>query len=207
MPIAEIMLWVLPASVALMVTPAISVRQLIAAPTPVQMSVSGSSSRRSVLASSLTAVLAPLVASAGLAEDESELLTEDRKIKSIDDAIRNEQKLELEERARIKSATQDYEQAADAGDSEKAAGLKGKVAALQAQLDEEVCQVAHEPQAGALASCSRRVSPMLQDKVLARLQEEEKALVDTEKKQFAKVQLEQRSELAREDKEASEASM
>jgi len=113
-------------------------------------------SRRAVLAASLAAMAAPLAASANLWEDESELRAEEKKIRSVDDAIRKEKRLEKDERALIKGMTEDYEKATVAGESEKAADLKAQLTKAQAELDDD-------------------------DKKLAGLKEEEKALVDIEK--------------------------
>jgi len=132
-------------------------------------------SRRAVLAASLAAVVGPLAASADLVEDlvedERELQAEEKMIRSVDDAIREERKLELDQKGLIKRATEDYEKATVAGESEKAADLKAQLTKAQAQLDDT-------------------------DKRLAVLKEEEKALVDNEKKQSAKVQLEQNKYLS-----------
>ena len=130
------MLAVVVASFSLIATPAASVLLLSAPPAAVQMLVL-ESSRRAVLASVLVTMANPLAALAGLAEDESELLNEELKIKAVDGSIRKQQKLELDARALVKSATQDYEKAAEAGKSEKATNLKYQIGVLQAKLDDE----------------------------------------------------------------------
>ena len=196
------------ASSALIAAPAIiSARQRSA----VQMSAI---SRRAVFAAvAAGSLVAPLMASAGLAEDlrsdELELFTEAKNRKSVDNAIKKGQKLELDARALIKKATKELDAATEAGESEKAADLKAQITSAQVQLDDEACP----------AACSNRTQsprsrqPLTitthawQDTKLEGLKAEDKALAETEKKQLAKVRQEQLVERAREDKEASEADL
>ena len=137
------------ASSALIAAPAIiSARQRSA----VQMSAI---SRRAVFAAvAAGSLVAPLVASAGLAEDlrsdELELFTEAKNRKSVDNAIKKGQKLELDARALIKKATKELESidaATEAGESEKAADLKAQITSAQVQLDDEACPAVLEPHA------------------------------------------------------------
>ena len=104
-------------------------------------------SRRAVFAAVAAGLSAPLVASAGLAEDlrsdESELLTEAKNRKSVDNAIKKGQKLELDARALIRKATKELDAATDTGESEKAADLKAQITSAQAQLDDEACPLGH----------------------------------------------------------------
>ena len=134
------------ASSALIAAPAIiSARQRSA----VQMSAI---SRRAVFAAvAAGSLVAPLMASAGLAEDlrsdELELFTEAKNRKSVDNAIKKGQKLELDARALIKKATKELDAATEAGESEKAADLKAQITSAQVQLDDEACPAVLEPHA------------------------------------------------------------
>ena len=140
------------ASSALIAAPAIlSARQQQRS--AVQMS--GISRRDVFTAVAAGSLVAPLVASAGLAEDlradESELFMEAKNRKSLDNAIKKGQKLELDARALIKKATKELESidaATEAGESEKAADLKAQITSAQAQLDDEACPAVLEPHAG-----------------------------------------------------------
>ena len=142
------------ASSALIAAPAIiSARQ--EQRSAVQMSAI---SRRAVFAAvAAGSLVAPLMASAGLAEDlrsdELELFTEAKNRKSVDNAIKKGQKLELDARALIKKATKELDAATEAGESEKAADLKAQITSAQVQLDDEACPAVLEPHAArALAS-------------------------------------------------------
>ena len=137
------------ASSALIAAPAIlSARQQQRS--AVQMS--GISRRDVFTAVAAGSLVAPLVASAGLAEDlradESELFMEAKNRKSLDNAIKKGQKLELDARALIKKATKELDAATEAGESEKAADLKAQITNAQAQLDDEACPAVLEPHAG-----------------------------------------------------------